>query len=195
MSGSSGFYDRGGAEEEAGSAEIVVLGAGRRVGTRKPYETDVARVAGEADAVLEVQRWLPFEQWRPIFLRVFEATGNVAGALRAAHIARSTLKEHLESSPQFRQQYEEARDSAIDSLELEAWKRARNGSDFLLWRLMQSLRPDVYGDRRTVEHKFSQSERREAYALAKKEGLSDTEAREAVAQAEEMLRQSRGRGS
>lgn len=150
----------------------------------------------ESDAELTgPKRKLMIHEWQPVFLSCYAATGNMRYSCQQAGIDRGTVKKFLESSDTFKARFDDAQADAIEGLEAVAWQRARSGSDFLLWRLMQSLRPEVYGDKRTVEHKFSQSERRSAYKMAKDEGLSDEEAREAVAAAEDMLRQSRGRGS
>lgn len=187
--------EAGGALEVPEEVRREAIEADFRPSARAVGKKGLEMAGGESPVVLQVSRRLTAAEWRPIFLRILRATGNWAAALQAAQIGRATVKEHLAASRVFQAQYEEALADAVDGLELEAWRRARNGSDFLIWRLLQAHRPELYGDKKTIEHKFSQSERREAYAMAKREGLSDEEAREAVAAAEAMLRQSRGRGS
>ncbi|HEX6293424.1 MAG TPA: hypothetical protein VFZ66_29855 [Herpetosiphonaceae bacterium] len=103
--------------------------------------------------------------------------GNVSDAVAAAGVGRSTVYEWREADPDFRQQWDDALDEAVDSLEREAWRRARDGvqepvigrvgrdqdgqiigddgnplyirkySDTLMTTLLKAHRPDKYRER------------------------------------------------
>lgn len=74
------------------------------------------------------------------FLQVIGQCANITAAAEAAGIARSThylwLRDH-----NYRKRFLEARESAYDRLELEAFKRAIAGSDRLLTFLLAAYRP------------------------------------------------------
>ena len=63
------------------------------------------------------------------FLEAFEKTGNVSAACRAASIPRSTINEYRRRDGQFAIDWDIAFQNAVDSLEMEAWRRARDGVD------------------------------------------------------------------
>lgn len=91
-------------------------------------------------------------------------------------------------SASFQAEIKEAIEEAGDLLEAVALDRARKGSDFLLWRLLQGAKPEKYGNKSVVTHKFSDDDRKRVYAQAKDEGLTHDEATEAVEEVERMIR-------
>ncbi len=76
---------------------------------------------------MATRRTMP--QKKKLFLADFAANGNVSLAVQAAGIARSTHYEWLNKYPKYKVAYEAAEDEAIDSLELEARRRAMHGTD------------------------------------------------------------------
>jgi transposase-like protein len=108
-----------------------------------------------------------------LFLEEFKANGNVSGAAREAGIARSTAYEWRETDLDFAKAWEEAENEAVDTLEREAWRRARDGvvkthgvyykdelletveettySDTLLIFLMKAHRPQKYRETTRTE--------------------------------------------
>jgi hypothetical protein len=82
----------------------------------------------------------------PAFLLGFRNSGNVRASCQAAGISRKEAYKQRTKSVRFREAWDEALDDAVDVLEAEAWKRARNGSDYILWRMLASLRREKYGD-------------------------------------------------
>lgn len=96
--------------------------------------------------------------------------GNVSEAAEAAGINRTTAYEARKVSESFAAKWDTAIEKAIDSLEKEAFRRARDGvqkgvyhngelvatelqySDTLLIFLMKGHRPEKYRDRHEVKH-------------------------------------------
>lgn len=76
---------------------------------------------------------------RERFLAAFAQSCNVADAARAAGVDRSTHYVWLRD-PDYRKRFLTARENAIDDLEIEAWRRAKAGSDRLLMFLLSSYR-------------------------------------------------------
>lgn len=85
--------------------------------------------------------------WMVGFLLAFRANGNIGQACQAAGTTRTKVYNARFSSAKFRDAYDEAREDAIDTLEQEAWGRAKSGSDMLLWKLLSSLRRSTYGEK------------------------------------------------
>jgi len=110
------------------------------------------------------------------FIEALRNSGNVTEACRAADVSRNWAYERKASNPDFAAQWEAALEIAIDSLEGEAWRRARDGteeyitckdglvldqegrpvmqrkySDTLLVKLLTAHRPDKFKDRAQVD--------------------------------------------
>lgn len=64
---------------------------------------------------------------KEIFLQTMEKTGNIAASCRASGIPRSTANSFRKTDPEFGVEWDIAFVTAIDSLEQEAWRRARDG--------------------------------------------------------------------
>jgi hypothetical protein len=82
--------------------------------------------------------------WKPRFLELIAATGNVHLAAAAVGVDRSTPYVRAARDPAFAAAWARAREDAIDTLEAEARRRALASSDPLLMFLLRSLRPERY---------------------------------------------------
>jgi hypothetical protein len=101
-------------------------------------------------------------KWEAAFLEQLRLTANVSEAAKTAKIGRVTAYDHRNRDPEFRAKWDEACETAIDSLEREAWRRAIEGyeepvfyqgnqvstirkfSDRLLEILLRAKRPSEY---------------------------------------------------
>lgn len=99
------------------------------------------------------------------FLEVLREQANVSQACRAVDIPRTVAYDEKERDSEFAEQWEQAREAAIDRLEAEAWRRAHDGvdepvfyqgdrvdyitkySDRLMELLLSANRPDKYKQR------------------------------------------------
>lgn len=109
--------------------------------------------------------------WMPPFLLALRNSANVRASCQAAGISRKEAYKRRASSARFREAWDEAIEDALDVLEAVAFQRARESSDFLLWRLLASRRRGVYGDRVDV----TVNVRQEAKKLAQQYGLDEAE--------------------
>lgn len=66
-------------------------------------------------------------RWTTAFLLKLKENGNVAESCRAAGVARPVVYALQKSDPDFAERWQDAVDEAIDSLELAAVTRARDG--------------------------------------------------------------------
>lgn len=67
------------------------------------------------------------DKWKPIFLATLAGAGNVSAAIKAAQVTRDTAYGHRKSDAKFAAGWDAALDEAMDSLEAEAWRRAKDG--------------------------------------------------------------------
>jgi hypothetical protein len=118
--------------------------------------------------------------WMPTFLLVFRNNANVKASCESAGISRVMAYKARKKYAGFRDAWDEALEDAVDMLEAAAWKRAQETSDFLLWRLLASLRREKYADKIDVTINIQQ----QAAELAEKYGL---DAKEIVSMAEEIV--------
>ncbi len=133
------------------------------------------RARGPADETEPKEQPWPLD-WMPAFLAVLRNSANVRIACESAGISRRVVERAREKSTRFRAAWEEALEDAIDTLEAVAWKRAREQSDYLLWRLLASNRREKYGDAVTIKWDLEA----EAKKLAEREKLSDEQASKIV---------------
>lgn len=112
---------------------------------------------------MAVQRWT--SRRRAAFLKALTDTGNVSAAARAAKASRSRAYQLKAADPEFAAEWTDALETAIDSLDAEARRRALGGvetphfqqgrvagtvrkySDALLMFLLRAHRPERYRDR------------------------------------------------
>ena len=110
------------------------------------------------------KRGKPPKDWRVVVLTALSRSGNVRWSAERAKVGRTKVYEHRNADPVFAKAWDEATDNAIDTLEQEAWRRARDGtlkpiyqggdkvgavrefSDVLLIFLMKANRPEKYRD-------------------------------------------------
>lgn len=84
------------------------------------------------------------KDWEDAFLAAFEHAGTVSGACAVVGIARSTAYRERYRNESFEQRWHEVEDTTTDELELEACRRAKNGSDLLLIFLLKARKPGMY---------------------------------------------------
>ena len=105
-----------------------------------------------------------------VFLAVLAESGNVTEACRQAKLDRSGVYKLKDRDEVFAEAWEHAEEEAGDSLEAEAWRRAKGWeenvykdgelagttlrySDTLLIFLLKGNKPDKFKDRAEVQHK------------------------------------------
>ena len=81
------------------------------------------------------------------FLKAHEGGATVAEAARCAGIHRSTVYRWREQDPEFAMAWDEARQKLVEDLEMEAYKRAIDGSDRMLIFLLKAYKPDTYNEK------------------------------------------------
>lgn len=145
------------------------LGTAADAALRDPTEP-TRRPASKASAWLLDNPDKPEESQKGVFLAALRAYGNIRLACEAAKIPRATYRAWIKQK-KFGQQAADALDDFVDSIELDAVKRARAGSDVIIKFLLSSRRPEVYGQRLTVDHDLTPQERTAIVAMAKAEGL------------------------
>ena len=103
-----------------------------------------------------------------IFLETLSSTGLEATSARTAGVTLARVRRYKEADPGFAEQVQEAHESFVDTLEQEAIRRARDGtdkpvyykgelidtvkeySDSLLTKLLTGRRSTTYGDKREI---------------------------------------------
>lgn len=110
----------------------------------------------------------------PLQKRFLAAVGQSANITQAAELAGVDRSSHYHwlQAPHYRRAFLEARESALDRLELEAWKRAIAGSDRLLVFLLSSYRARFqpgYQAPGPVLHELAQMDDQELLAEAQRE--------------------------
>ena len=77
----------------------------------------------------------PAKTWQDVFLDELRQCGNVRAACAQSGIERSTAYKSRKDDDAFAAAWKDALDDAIDSLEAEAWRRARDGNEkIILWQ-------------------------------------------------------------
>src|SRR6266536_2822473 len=96
----------------------------------------------------------PKEKWQARFLKALSERPIVARACRAAAVSRETAYRYRGDDEQFASAWQDALDTAVDSLVDKCWDRAETESDTLAIFLLKSHRPDVYQDRSRLDVLF-----------------------------------------
>lgn len=109
-------------------------------------------------------------EWRLTFLTVMRETANVRLSCQFAGISRKTAYAHRAADEEFREQWDEALQDALDKIELAAYRHAHNGDAGLIKWLLSTHRPEVYGEK-PVKHDVNVTVRREAERMAEAIGV------------------------
>lgn len=120
--------------------------------------------------------------WMPAFLLGLRGRANVREACEAAGISRTIAYRARTQSVRFRNAWDEAIEDALDTLEAEAWNRAKTISDYLLWRLLASYRREKFGDAVAIKVDYE----REAERIAQEYGLPPDKAARIISLAERL---------
>lgn len=109
-------------------------------------------------------------EWRKAFLVVMRETANVRLSCQFAGVSRQAAYAHREADDEFRRQWDEALQEALDKLEFAAFNHAYNGDAGLLKWILATHRPEVYGEK-PVKHDINVTIRREAERMAEAIGV------------------------
>jgi len=91
------------------------------------------------------------KKWRKVFIAALRKGGNVRHACIAAAVTRQGAYKARRNNEVFALAWEDALADSVDTLEEEAWKRAKDSSDGLLRFLLKAHRRDMYGDHQRHE--------------------------------------------
>lgn len=106
--------------------------------------------------------------WKPAFIELIRKTANVSASARAVDITRKSAYDERNRHDSFRAEWDDAMEEALDALEEEAWRRARDGtvkpvvsagkhvtdiveySDGLMTFILRGRRKAIFGDRQEI---------------------------------------------
>lgn len=112
------------------------------------------------------------DSWHGPFIESLSETGVLAASAKIVGVPRRTVYNHIRDDRAFKKAVKKAIRQAVDTLEGEAWRRARNGverrrmvgetmvvervySDTLLMFLLRAYRPKRFRDQTTINHQGS----------------------------------------
>ena len=104
--------------------------------------------------------------WENAFFAALGKTGVVAWAAKAAGVGRRTVYDHLQADPEFGERWQEALDTAADTLEGELIRRAVEGEQV-----------PVYYKGKVVGHKTRKSDTLLMFAIRNLQRRRDREVR------------------
>ena len=104
-------------------------------------------------------------RWADAFLDVLGRTGNVTAASKAVSLYPSTAYHYRNQDQKFADAWDEALEKSVDILEMEARKRAFEGSDVLLIFLLKGARPYKYRDTHHIDMTVSKKPNEVAQAI------------------------------
>lgn len=90
--------------------------------------------------------------WFDTFESALRLTGNVTASCERAGVSRTAAYNAREARPDLVERWDYAQEYAVAQLELEARRRAFDGSDTMLIFLLKKQKPEVYGDHLRLEH-------------------------------------------
>ena len=135
----------------------------------------------------------PARAWQPIFLRALGEGLSVTQAAGRAGMSRRGVYHAREANAEFARAWDDAWEQGTDTLEAEAWRRARDGterpimyrgeqvasvrefSDTLMLALLRARRPEAYSENATVRQEHTDRPSDEKLAAAR-QVEPDTEA-------------------
>jgi hypothetical protein len=99
--------------------------------------------------------WIKVTGLKRAFLYAYAECGSLIIACNLANVHPSTVRQWLARDAEFTEAYDTATDNAVAILEMEARRRALEGSDRLLEFLLKSLRPEVYREKYEIKQEIS----------------------------------------
>ena len=93
----------------------------------------------------------PNHEEKQKFIPAHKGGATVSEAADHAGVSRTTVYKWRTKDPEFAKAFAEARDTLIEELEMEAYKRAIDGDDKLLILLLKAYKPKRYGDKPKAE--------------------------------------------
>jgi hypothetical protein len=91
-------------------------------------------------------------RWEDRFFEVFEDSGLVVEAAKAAGISRTQVYRTKAEDEDFAARWAEVEEWSTEQLEQIAYKRAADGDTTLVIFLLKARRPDVYRESQYVQH-------------------------------------------
>lgn len=82
--------------------------------------------------------------WKMDFINGLRNTANIRLACQLAGVSRIVALRERDNDAEFAEMWDMAMEDAVDLLEATAYKKAREGSEYLLTFLLKSLRPHIY---------------------------------------------------
>jgi hypothetical protein len=99
--------------------------------------------------------WIKVTGLKRAFLIAYAECGSFITACNIANVHPSSVRGWLNKDPEFLTEFDMATDNAVAMLEMEARRRALEGSDRLLEFLLKSLRPEVYRERYEIKQEIA----------------------------------------
>ena len=90
------------------------------------------------------RRLTSLTKWQKLFLRALREEPNIKRACSAAGVSRSRAYRRREVDAVFAAEWQDALESAVDSLEATAFKLASEGDSNILTFLLRCHRPETY---------------------------------------------------
>lgn len=112
--------------------------------------------AKEHGVIPEVKlTWIRVTGLKRAFLIAYAQCGSFITACNIANVHPANVRQWLDKDPEFLAEFDTATDNAVALLEMEARRRALEGSDRLLEFLLKSLRPEVYRERYEIKQEIA----------------------------------------
>jgi hypothetical protein len=99
--------------------------------------------------------WIKVTGLKRAFLIAYAECGSLITACNVANVHPSNVRSWLTQDTEFLAEFDTATDNAVAMLEMEARRRALEGSDRLLEFLLKSLRPEVYRERYEIKQEIA----------------------------------------
>ena len=90
--------------------------------------------------------------WEKRFLVSLSTHCNITQAARDAGVARRTVYDRRDASPDFEANWNAAIETALDAIEIAVYTAALSGDMQTARWFLSRRRPQVYGDRMALEH-------------------------------------------
>jgi hypothetical protein len=121
-------------------------------------DEDTGEIQTASDAVQSYEyykTWMRVKGTKKAFLAAYSECGNLSIACNVVGIHPMTVHGWLRTDDVFREDFEVAVEYAVSILEMEARRRALDGSDRLLEFLLKSLKPEVYRERYEIKQELT----------------------------------------